>query len=245
MANAIRVLSLNTWGLPWPVSSVSPLRRYPVLARFLRDKAFDIVALQEVWRGTPALDVGGFVRPDGGASGLALASPHRLEVVRNRSFGGRRLLPFGDKGVLHARVFVDDVAVTVLNTHLQAYPAAKDGRARARQTDIALEEARGTDGPVVLAGDFNFYEDNDDDRRSARRIADAGFVDSVGGGAPQPTFHRADETERFDRVFVRDGGAHRLTVDDHHVEHWRFGRHRLPFLSDHLAVEVALTLTAV
>ena len=243
MTISLRVLTLNTWGLPWPISSVSPTRRYPLLARFLRERAFDVAALQEVWRGTPGLDVQGMTRPDHGTSGLALASPHRVEVVRNRRYGRRRLLPFGDKGVLHTRIFVDDTPITILNTHLQAYASAKDARSRARQTDIALEEAQAVDGPVILLGDFNFYEDSAVDRASVDRITRAGFHDSLGERPPQPTFHHTSETERFDRIFVRDGGGHRFHVDDHHVEHWRFGRHRLPFLSDHLAVEVALTLT--
>lgn len=91
--------------------------------------------------------------------------------------------------------------------------------------------------------DFNFYEHSAGDRASADRITKADFRDSLGERPPQPTFHHTTETKRFDPILVLDGGVYRFQVDDHHVEHWRFGRHRLPLQSDHLAVEVALTLT--
>ena len=244
----VSVATLNTWGLPWPISSPPRAGRYPHIARYLRQAAFDVVALQEVWRGAPRLDIDDahlHHAPDDGASGLATLMRARWRVVdaRFRGYGKRRLLPWVEKGALHVHLAdANGAELHIFNTHLQAYQKQSDSRRRAEQIEVLLELAGAADGPAIMMGDFNLYDGIARDRESAERIVSAGFRDSLGDAPPTPTYHSPSETERFDRIFVRDGGGVRIHVESHHVEHYRLGRRRLPFLSDHLPVEVTLRL---
>jgi endonuclease/exonuclease/phosphatase family metal-dependent hydrolase len=241
----LRIATLNTWGLPWPISRPTRAGRYRHIARYLRDAAFDIAGLQEVWRGAPKLDVHGVHQaPDGGLSGLAVVTPFRVVETRFCGYGKRRWMPWVEKGALHMRlVNAAGLEVDVFNTHLQAYRGANDARMRRQQIDTLLEMSSSTRGPAILMGDFNLYEGIAADRASTSQILGAGFRDAIGDQPPTPTYVFPDEAERFDRIFIRDGGGVRVEVESHHVEHYQLGRRRLPFLSDHLPVEATLKLS--
>lgn len=70
-------------------------------------------------------------------------------------FEGEKTSPT-DRVLLSARIEIEGKCVQVLNTHLQAYFMINaSGDDYPEQRDIALEEALGVDGPMIMAGDFN------------------------------------------------------------------------------------------
>jgi endonuclease/exonuclease/phosphatase family metal-dependent hydrolase len=60
--------------------------------------------------------------------------------------------------------------------------------------------------PVLCMGDFNFYDGQDG--RSGELLAEAGLRDAaLMTGNVSPTFWPRGESERFDRIYVRDGAS--------------------------------------
>lgn len=232
---SLDVLTLNTWGLPTPVAW-DRRGRMPDIARLVKDEPPDAVGLQEVWRGALHLLDLDLVRPDlDGDSGLAVVTPHpvlrRSAVAYAEATGTDRLKR---KGVLATQIDLPDAGPTwIVVTHLQSSDNPEAARVRAGQVDLLLAATSGEEGPAVLMGDFNFYEGNVEDQRTARRLRDAGWVDStdVAGGA-EPTF--PGNGERFDRILVRAGAGRCLTPEQVEVVHPRTR------LSDHQPVRATL-----
>lgn len=208
------VLTFNTWGLPRPIAQ-DRRARFPGIDRVVHDDQWEVVGLQELWRGArPLVSREHLLLPDGDAdSGLATVTrwqtrPHPLHVFHDAS----GFDAWKSKGVQVTDVVVPDAGdLLVVNTHLQAGRSRRAARARARQVDEVLRVVAGAQSPVVMVGDFNLYDDLDADRDSARRIADAGLVDAaVALHADRETYPGAG---RLDRVFVRDG-AHGCLVPE-------------------------------
>lgn len=207
-AGSVRVVTLNTWGLPSPLA---PDRRgrLPRLERRLREAAHDLVGLQEIWSGARPLFSGDLHVVDGdGDAGLALMTPHEpagLELHRFRSATGFDTMK--QKGFLVAHVDIPDVGpVHVVVTHLQAGRGRRARRVRADQIAQILEHLAGVREPVVLMGDLNLYEGDPVDARTERMLADAGLVDAARSlGAAEPTYPA--QSARLDRVYVRCGDA--------------------------------------
>jgi endonuclease/exonuclease/phosphatase family metal-dependent hydrolase len=198
-----RIATLNTWGLPWPLSRPAPSGRFRHIGRYLREAAFDLVGLQEVWRTSPRIDVGGLhAAPGGAGSGLALVTPLRVVQRSFRGFG-RQLFRLEEKGVLHARVVRGDgLEVDVFNTHLRAFRGERNARRRSREIEVLLDFTAGARGPVIVMGDFNFYDANAIDQRTVANMLAAGFRDAIGERPPALTYFFSRERERFDRIYV-------------------------------------------
>jgi endonuclease/exonuclease/phosphatase family metal-dependent hydrolase len=190
------VLSLNAWGLPWPLSR-QRTRRFRRLARHFSTLPHHLVGVQEAWWpfGRPALHQ---LRVPGGwpDSGLALGGTLAgevadLELLRfSRATGTDRL---AGKGLLHGRLG----ALTVGVTHLQAGDAAA-----VRRTQIdELVRWLGA-GPAVLLGDFNLEPG---ERAAEDALREGGFADVTPGAGwlPRNPFTRAAHPRRYDRVWVR------------------------------------------
>lgn len=208
----IDVLTFNTWGLPRPIAKARR-DRFPGIDRVAHDDRWEVVGLQEVWRGArPLVGHDHLLLPDGdGDSGLAMLTRWRstarpLHVFRDASGFDR----WKSKGVQPTSVDVPEVgSILVLNTHLQAGRGRGATRARAHQVDDLLSLVADIDEPVVMVGDFNLYDDLADDRDSADRLAAAGLVDAaVALDAREATY---PDGTRLDRVFVRHG-AHTCLV---------------------------------
>lgn len=185
--------------------------RFPRVRRFL-ERAFDVVLLQEHWRipGRPrALDDLGLIAHGErrGDAGLAIFTRHRVLEMSHASFraGAAHWLErrFSRKGWQRVALEIGGERVDVINTHLEAHAAPKHARVRAAQIDELLAVAAGLGGAVVLAGDFNLYEDVGSDQASVAAIHQAGFTDAAAPFDRNPTYDRSGERERFDRVFVR------------------------------------------
>lgn len=176
----LRVLTLNVWGLPWPVGrDVS--ERVRAIGDALPRLELDVAALQEVW------DAGarGALVEAGRRAGLAHAwhNPSartgggllvlsRLPIL-GRRFEGFELagLPemihhgdfYGGKGFALLTLGTPAGEVALVDTHLQAgyRPRPLDeyvGHRTAQAVELA-SALRSEMRPLILAGDFNFEED--------------------------------------------------------------------------------------
>ena len=215
------VLTINLWGLPWPIAR-DRRRRKRRFERYVTRAAYDLIGIQELWwpwNRTLALD--SLVLPTSDRdSGLALAG--RLpagEAPQVRHFRHRAGFDcMKRKGILSSRIRLGgglDIAVHV--THLQA--GRGHAGVRARQIDELLEVVSADDAPALIMGDFNFYSGHSDDRESDARLRAHGFEDAAEAADAQPTYTSANRyvwrrrcAERFDRIFFRAGRGARFRV---------------------------------
>lgn len=194
----VRVATVNVWGLPWPLT---PRRRtrMATVARWLDDEDFDVVAIQEAWRGTrrhlPTL-----TWPDTeGDSGLALYTDHPHESLGFHAFdAGAGVDRFKRKGVWWSRLEIDGAAWVVGVLHLQAGQGTKSRTARAAQVDQVIASAPA--GRLLLLGDFNLHRGDPVDRAAAERLEQAGFQEVLPARDEGTSIHGS---HRFDRVYVR------------------------------------------
>lgn len=220
MRSVLDLLTLNLWGLPWPVARGRRERKRRLVDHLSR-RPYDLAGLQELWwPWRRSLDLTPLSLPRGRRdSGLALAGRLPLrEEARVEHFddhGGFDRLK--RKGLLRAGVEVSsDAVVSICVTHLQA--GRRHAAIRARQLAQLLRALDKERRPIVVMGDFNLHGDVDEDRRSAERLHAAGFKDvAVALSREEPTYvptnpyvrkHR--QAERFDRVYLRDGVETRL-----------------------------------
>ena len=221
-AAEIEVLSINIWGLSWPISRRRGPRMRQLHTLSLTD--YDVVGIQEVWRGAyrriPWREA--IQRPAArGDSGLGLTG-RLIDGV------APTLLPFQTrtglerlkgKGILISRVTVPEVgAVWVYVTHLQA--GSGSGEQRAAQVEQLLAAVAERPGPAVIIGDFNLYRDHPIDAQTEHRLAQAGLQDvALLAGAPAATYTadnpyiwKGEDGERFDRIYLRSSPQTRLEL---------------------------------
>lgn len=209
----ISVVSINIWGLAWPIAKKRGQRMRALGSLDL--ESYDVVGMQEVWRGAHRRIPwrARIERPQTrGDSGLALTG--RLPVLIEP-----RLVPFvasagverlKKKGILVSQIAVPDVGpVWIVVTHFQAGPRA--GSVRAAQAAELLAVMEDNPGPSIIIGDFNLYRQHDVDAQTEQRLADAGLVDiALELGDPEATYvaenpytWKGEEGERFDRIYLR------------------------------------------
>ena len=231
----LQVATLNTWGLPYPLSK-SRKSRFKDIQTYL-DDGLDAVGLQEVWLGARTL-LSTYIRLPGepGDSGLAL-------VTR---FGSRqpRLTPFKratgpdrwkSKGVLSTQVTTEDGSnLWLVVTHLQAGRGQRATEVREAQVQQTLEVVRELSGPVVVMGDFNLYDDLPADQRSIQQLRGAGWRD-VADTLEQAESTYTGESARLDRMYLRNGAEATLQAQGVEVGHDKW-------LSDHVPVGVVFQM---
>lgn len=239
------VLTMNLWGLPWPLARDRTARKRRFLDHLL-DTTYDIVGIQELWwPWRAAFQLESLLLPESRRdSGLALASrleaTHRPRLRHFRSGNGIERLK--RKGVMTARVSPEagGEQISVHVTHLQAGP--RKGEVRARQVDELLDIMAADSGPAIVMGDFNFHAGDPADENAIARLAAEGYADAVPeGGENEPTYESSNPyvrrrrcAERFDRVFLKSGRGTRLVTkaarvlndfanpfSDHHPLHVR------------------------
>ncbi len=236
------VVTFNAWGLPAPIAK-RRRSRLPQISNWLNEQGYDVVGLQEVWRGAlPMLSLDRLFAPPSpqGDSGLALYS--RLNV-RQSSIShfetARGIERLKEKGWMTSTVDVPGFGeLAVWNTHLQAQYGDKQAKVRSRQMTQILEQAARNPGPMVLVGDFNLYSSLDEDRITHDRIVAAGFVDVADAtGTDTLTYDQPGEHERFDRVYVRNTDGRCLSAKAVEVIEYEEGM----ALSDHKPVKATFT----
>lgn len=232
----IALATFNTWGLPSPIAT-DRRGRLPRIATWLDAGGFDVVGLQEVWHeAVSLLPARGLFAPDhGGDSGLALVTRHEVREATLHAYEAERGLDaWKAKGVLVAELDMDGQPLTVAVTHLQSGGGGRNASVRAAQVDELLAALPDDDAPVVLLGDFNLYEGASTDVQTEARLEQAGFVDAAAeAGATGGTY--PGRSDRFDRIYVRDGANRSLTTRSARVvadRDWA--------LSDHRAVEARI-----
>jgi endonuclease/exonuclease/phosphatase family metal-dependent hydrolase len=204
--DTLRVSSWNTWGLPAPMSK-DRKARFERINKDLEEPDADLVALQEVWGGAKPLlpKVHLIAREE--ESGLAFVSPkHPMRDMAFHPFTvNGRFEGWKTKGVLAAiSELQDGTDLLVVNTHFQAGRSERWARNRASDTEVLLQSVADWGGPILVAGDFNFYSESPTDALNAERIWDAGFEDVAEVlGTAAITYKR--EHERFDRIYLRSG----------------------------------------
>jgi endonuclease/exonuclease/phosphatase family metal-dependent hydrolase len=213
------LLTVNLWGLPWPVARERRGRKRR-LADHLADRSYDLVGIQELWRPWHrAFETRDLVLPRSRRdSGLALAARFPVSEVRVEHFRHHRGIDrLKRKGVLMTVVETPaDAELSVCVVHLQA--GSRFGAVRSGQLEELLAALGRTTRPTVLMGDFNFYRGNEEDRRSAARLHEAGFVDAAPAlsrgedtySSTNPYVRRRGIANRFDRVYLRDARDLRL-----------------------------------
>jgi len=217
------VLTMNLWGLPWPLARDRRARKRRFLDHLL-GTSYDIVGIQELWwPWRAAFQLESLLLPDGQRdSGLALAG--RLQATdrpRVHHFhAGNGIDRLKRKGIMTARVTPETGGgeISVHVTHLQAGPR-KSG-VRARQVDELLEVVGANSGPAIVMGDFNFHAGDPVDEKAIERLASAGLDDAIPDGgednatyeSTNPYVRRRKCAERFDRVFLKSAGGTRLAA---------------------------------
>jgi len=224
------VLCTNLWGLAWPLSR-DRRERLPLIHQAQDFDGYDLVAVQELWRGARRRVDGPWVGPPRGSgdSGLALAGRLAGDASLwlepfDQSVGIERLKR---KGILVAEVPVEGLEqpLWVFVTHFQA--GDPYGRVRGSKAAQLADLRAAHTGPALVLGDFNWHRDNPEDQRSEGLLVGAGLRDvAVVLDRPEPTYVAtnpyawpAAHGERFDRVYVRDGAGVVITPLEIEVLH--------------------------
>jgi len=233
----LRVLSLNTWGLPFGLARDLP-RRTEALGAVLGASDADVVALQEVWtprsrnhlrdaaRGA-GFEHAFFVDRARANAGLVVFSRHPFvhgQASEFRVRGRAERVHHGDfwsgKGWLDVVLDTPGGELRLVNTHLHAAYAdggAKDDYTGERMAQV-IELAHGLRDrrrPTLMVGDFNMHEGSEeyDVWRALAGVDDVAVRldarrDTVEVGHPYSS--GPGEDQRIDYAFVRDGDAARL-----------------------------------
>jgi sphingomyelin phosphodiesterase 2 len=229
----LRVLTLNAWGLPWPLSHEPDARMQAIGGRLASFEA-DVVAFQEIWApsarrqliaaGRRAGYTDAWSQPGSlGASGMLVLS--RLPILESR-FARFALCGFpqdvtrGDyyagKGIAILTLETPAGPVALLSTHLIAhygYYGPDDtylGHRIAEVVELADALAQ-IDLPAIVVGDFNFSE-----RNPEYEVLEGltGLTDVAAALewrevtiVPGPPYRENDNPPgvRIDYVFTRDG----------------------------------------
>ncbi len=239
----LRLVTLNVWGLPWPVGREVALRMQAIGTQLPRLEA-DLIALQEVWtRGArDALASAGrraglphVWHNQAATRGSGLLVLSRLPVTRTHfeayHLGGRpeRIWEgdyHGGKGFALLEIETPAGPVTLVDTHLHAQYTddAHDGSFPYRVGQVVQLAARLAPirNPILAAGDFNLREDRPEYRilTGLSGLADAAVtLDHRQDSVRPDTANRARGTlpgARIDYVFTRSGAG--LRAVPHAIE---------------------------
>ncbi len=234
-----RALTLNVWGLPWPVGR-DVAARMAAIGAHLPDIDADLIACQEVWTSEArellvaagrraGYEYGWHNESARSGSGLLVLAKLPLRDIRFTPYTLNGLPQrvqhsdyFGGKGFVRFTLETAAGPLTVLNTHLHARYVGKPeedeylGHRIAQVVEIAAATVR-EPGPVLLLGDFNM--------RAAEPEYEiftglTGAVDVAASlGDPRPTVlaenayrsARGDVSpHRLDYAFVREGETRSL-----------------------------------
>lgn len=227
----IRCATLNVWALPSPFGHAVAARLRAIANEIERLDA-DVVAFQEVWTGTARRELeragaacglvhawagGGTL----GGAGLLVLSRWPLSRGHLARFSLPQLPPRPDhpdyyvsKGYIEVEVETPDGPLHLVTTHLQArYGRHVRHEYRPERVGQVVELAMGIDrvrAPVVVLGDFNFREHDDEYRvlEGLTHLRDAAAEVDMRRPtveAANPFRKRGQTAKRIDYAFVRDG----------------------------------------
>jgi len=227
----LRILTLNTWGLPAPLSRL-PESRMAEIGRRLCDLDVDVVAFQEVWTRGSRRALRAACEPAGllhvwthhtafGGSGLLVLSRLPIAAAHFERFSVRGHPErfdhgdyYGGKGFLRISLEHPQGPFAFITTHLHARYAADVEHAYVPQRIAQIVQLASAiwsvEEPALAVGDFNFTE-TDVEHRVLCGLAALRDV-AVELDARQPTVLRGNPyrgvrkpDRRIDYVFARDG----------------------------------------
>jgi len=209
------------------------------LGEALASERLDVVMCQEVFHSSEhpvgqshqlarATGLKPYYRPNKqrrvGHHGNATLTHLPVDWVQNYDVSTNRI---ERRGVLYTRMLLASGPLHVFNAHLSL--SHRQRRAQLQRIDAIVRDQVPHGDPIVLAGDFNDWQ-----QRLDRHITgELGFVNvfAQGGGSPPRTWHSRRPIFNLDRLYVRGlkaRSARRLAG-----EHWSE-------LSDHLPIAVTL-----
>ena len=195
------------------------------LANWPDEAQHDFLA-EDVWQATA---YGRNVIKNHGHHGNAILSRFPIAHAFNQDVTHLR---FERRGLLHCIVQVDNLhkPLHCVCVHLSLF-----ARSRRRQMDALsayLEQATDPDTPLIIAGDFNDWR-NEADERLADRL---GLSEAIAGtnGSPGRSFPARKPLLRLDRIYLRGFSVDRAEV--HHGATWSK-------ISDHAALSATLRST--
>lgn len=182
------------------------------IARVIRKEKPDLVALQEVDKGTERtwrLDFPAELAAltgmtcvfsnnysfQGGEYGNAILSRFPIKAVANHHY---RMLSIGEqRGLLQAVVDVNGQELVFLNTHLDHRPEDSERLASAAELHRVVGQYEGR--PIILCGDFNDVPGSRTWQKIAELFADAWLAAGEGNGFTSPA---SRPTRRIDYLWV-------------------------------------------
>jgi endonuclease/exonuclease/phosphatase family metal-dependent hydrolase len=183
------------------------------------------------------------------AGGLAILSRHPIighRFLRYPWRGPLRKELLSRKGILTARISIDDRILTVVNTHLSANVKADWSRGNRFATTVQRHELRtaaatvrrlDSGDPVLLVGDFNVPRDS---WLFADFVTASGLVDTL-NGAPETTFRPTGSWPgaALDQILVSPGvtADPKLVFQDDEVQ---LPDGRTTYLSDHYGIAATI-----
>jgi len=240
------IVRVATYNIHKGVQGLGPARRLEIhnLAHAVEQFDADIVCLQEVRRHNrqlekhftrwPDLDQAGYLSPEG------YESVYRTNAITRHGEHGNALLSrwpvlgtghadvsdhrFEQRGLLHAEVLVDGVAVHVVVVHLGLIHASRSRQVQRLGEYIQRELP--ADAPLIVAGDFNDWG-----AQLLKPMADLDL--RTFDGIRLPTYPSRLPLLHLDRIFVRG-----LRPVSAHVPHGRAWAR----MSDHLPLIAELEL---
>lgn len=222
-AAALHVLTLNAAGIPFVHPGLGA--RLSAIGEHIRASAYDVVALQELWRDKDAArlaDAAGLpyrARVDGGlrvGTGLSILSRYPIETTREARFTCSpslfRLMEgeaLASKGVLMARIKTPRGSLDVYDLHLVAdYPDSRYFTIRLTQAFEAAQavERWSKDRAFIVLGDLNASPTDPEYRAFVDLL---GLDDACLGGHGDDSCGATNDEDkkRLDQVFVPQGLA--------------------------------------
>jgi len=212
------------------------------IAQVIREQNVDLVALQEVDKGTRrtdeidiAAELAGLtgmqfafeknIDFQGGEYGNAILSRHPILSSTNHHY--RMLHADEQRGMLSATVDLDGRTLTFVSTHLDFRPDPAERISNTSEIERFVSSSQ--DHPIIMAGDFNDTPGGPVHLRMKAHFTDAWEASGTGDGF---TYSSHDPNKRIDYIYLRPKSSW-------HVNSAGVGSSEA---SDHLALVVEATL---
>lgn len=222
MSGEVRVLTYNVAGLPQGLSSSNPETNIPQISPLLN--AYDVVLVQEdFWyhdeleadvthahRSEPGVDPPDLANMGDGLNRFSLGPFEQHTRTPWPGCNGNLDCAsdcLATKGVSFARhEIAPGVEVDIYNLHNEAGSCPEDFVIRDQSTDLLIEviETQSEGRAVIVGGDFNLHERDEEDLALLNRLWDFGLRESC---------HEVEcGRDHIDRIMVRNGDAVQLEV---------------------------------
>lgn len=164
-AKTIKAITYNVWGLPYPISK--RIGRFSLIRKLLPKFDADVIALQETFtrkarqsakmKSYPYKVYGPGPSFLNFSSGLVIMSRHPIIETKKITFNQCQGWDcFANKGVVMARVRIDNEEIDFYSTHLNAEGEDEGPRFFQLRDLMEFVKDNSTGRKFVLLGDFNF-----------------------------------------------------------------------------------------